>query len=200
MNKSRGRPRAGTDDGRERLLSAASTLFAAHGYHGATLRMIATEAGCDPALVAYHFGSKQALFARAMALSLSPSFVLAQALEGDPGTVAERLAVHVIRSWERPEVAQTTTRLVQTGMQHPEVLRAFREYVEEEVTRRLVEYLPGPAATERAAAIMTMVVGIVFGRYIVGIGPLRTMPPEKYLRALLPSLRAIPAQRPGRPR
>jgi len=192
MNKSRGRPAGGTSGARERLLAAARELFAAHGYDGTTLRMIGARADCDPALVAYHFGSKKGLFAAAMALSLGPSAVLEKALEGDPATLAERLAAYVVQAWDRPEVGASLTELVRTAMTHPEVLRAFREYVEVEILGRLVEYLGGgPAATEQATAVITVVIGIVFGRYVLGIAPLSTMPPERYRRALRPALRQL---------
>ncbi|WP_278313974.1 TetR/AcrR family transcriptional regulator [Lolliginicoccus levis] len=200
MNKSRGRPRAGADDGRDRLLSAARDLFAARGYNGATLRMIAGQAGCDPALIAYHFGSKKELFARSMALSLGPSLVLEKALEGDPATAPERLAALVVRAWEAPDVQRSLMQLVATGMQHPEVLQAFREYIERELVSRLVEYFGGTEATERAGVTITIVIGIIFGRYVIGVEPLRSATPERLVELLRPSLRAISAARPrGRP-
>lgn len=49
-------------DTRERLLDAASTLFAATGFHGATVREIAQAAGANVAAANYHFGSKEALY------------------------------------------------------------------------------------------------------------------------------------------
>ena len=49
-------------DTRERLLQAASELFAATGLHGATVRDIAGAAGANVAAANYHFGSKEALY------------------------------------------------------------------------------------------------------------------------------------------
>lgn len=49
-------------DTRERLLRAASELFAATGLHGATVRDIAGAAGANVAAASYHFGSKEALY------------------------------------------------------------------------------------------------------------------------------------------
>lgn len=45
------------------LLDAAQTVFAQEGLRAASLRAIAHQAGCDPALIYYHFDSKEALFA-----------------------------------------------------------------------------------------------------------------------------------------
>lgn len=47
---------------RERLLYAASELFAVTGFHGTTARDIARRAGANVAAANYHFGSKEALY------------------------------------------------------------------------------------------------------------------------------------------
>lgn len=47
---------------RAAILGAAARLFAERGFTHATVRDIAAAAGADPALVKYHFGSKEALF------------------------------------------------------------------------------------------------------------------------------------------
>jgi AcrR family transcriptional regulator len=47
----------------DQLLDAAQAVFAEAGLQAASLRAIARRAGCDPALIYYHFDSKEALFA-----------------------------------------------------------------------------------------------------------------------------------------
>ena len=47
----------------DQLLDAAQAVFAQDGLRAASLRAIARRAGCDPALIYYHFDSKEALFA-----------------------------------------------------------------------------------------------------------------------------------------
>jgi AcrR family transcriptional regulator len=47
----------------DQLLDAAQAVFAEDGLRAASLRAIARRAGCDPALIYYHFASKEALFA-----------------------------------------------------------------------------------------------------------------------------------------
>lgn len=58
--KSRG-PRAKKIDP-EQLLDAAQEIFAKEGIKGTSLRAIANAAGCDPALIYYHFANKEAMF------------------------------------------------------------------------------------------------------------------------------------------
>lgn len=50
------------EDTRERILTAASRLFALRGYEGSSIGAIANAAGVKKALVQYHFGTKQALW------------------------------------------------------------------------------------------------------------------------------------------
>ena len=47
----------------DQLLDAAQEVFAEDGLRAASLRAIARRAGCDPALIYYHFANKEALFA-----------------------------------------------------------------------------------------------------------------------------------------
>lgn len=45
-----------------RVVDAAAALFAARGFHGATMREIAQRAGVNLAAAHYHFGSKETLY------------------------------------------------------------------------------------------------------------------------------------------
>lgn len=49
-------------DSDERLLKAATTLFAKNGYAGTSVKDIADEAGVNVSLVSYHFGGKEGLY------------------------------------------------------------------------------------------------------------------------------------------
>jgi len=56
----------GTDDTRERLLSAAGEVFAEKGFTSATVRDICRQAGANIAAVNYHFGDKESLYVAAV--------------------------------------------------------------------------------------------------------------------------------------
>ncbi|MFC8720305.1 TetR/AcrR family transcriptional regulator [Kitasatospora sp. NPDC057198] len=51
---------------RERIVAAATALFAEHGYDGTTTRTIAAAAGLNVATVAYHVGGKADLYREVM--------------------------------------------------------------------------------------------------------------------------------------
>jgi AcrR family transcriptional regulator len=196
VNNRRGRPPRGTSDARKRILTAAHELFSEHGYDRTTVRSVAARAECDPALIAYHFGSKKGLFAQVMALALSPSAVLEAAFDGDPETVGTRLLAQVMRAWEHPDAAVPLSRLVEAALSDEEVLRTFREYLDREVMARLVEYFGGPRATERATALLTLVIGTIFGRYVVRVPSIAEQPANEYLTALAPATLTATRRRP----
>lgn len=61
-----GRPPAGSEDKRERVLTEAVRLFGAHGYAGTSLADIAEAAQISKAGLLHHFSSKEELFARVL--------------------------------------------------------------------------------------------------------------------------------------
>ncbi len=60
--RGRGRPRRGEGHDRDALLAVALACFAENGFENTSLRMIATRAGVDVALISYHYGSKLGLW------------------------------------------------------------------------------------------------------------------------------------------
>ena len=62
---------SGPDNTRERLLEAAGEIFAAKGFHAATIREICAGADTNHASVSYYFGGKVQLYAAALTCALS---------------------------------------------------------------------------------------------------------------------------------
>jgi AcrR family transcriptional regulator len=60
--RSRGRPACSDAGGADALLRSARGAFARSGYEATSVREIARASGVDPALVAHHYGSKEALW------------------------------------------------------------------------------------------------------------------------------------------
>lgn len=77
----------------EVILDAAQKIFARDGLRGGSIRPIAVEAGCDPALIYYHFQSKEGLFQALLERTIGPvvADLLALNKPKDPRSVAERL-------------------------------------------------------------------------------------------------------------
>lgn len=49
------------DNGRDRLIASATTLFCEKGYHAVSVREICDHASANPSLISFHFGGKEAL-------------------------------------------------------------------------------------------------------------------------------------------
>ena len=84
-------PRGAGADTRGAVLAAARARFAAHGYEATRLRDVAADAGVDVALVSYHFGSKDGLFAAALSLPVNPAQLVAELAGGGVDWLGERL-------------------------------------------------------------------------------------------------------------
>jgi AcrR family transcriptional regulator len=190
----RGR-RSGTSDTREAIRAAARARFLADGYAGVTLRSIAAEAGVDVALIAYWFGSKQGLFAAAMDLTVSPAEVLEQALEGDDAGIAARVVAALTAVWDDAGSGAPLRAFVSAAVSDPVVARAASEAIGRELIDRVARRLEGPDAQERAAAFCIGTGGIILMRYVLRVEPLASMPADRLVELLAPSLQtalAIP--------
>jgi AcrR family transcriptional regulator len=190
MNKSAGRGRrAGRPDTKAAILEAARAGFLAHGYTAVTLRSVAAEAGVDAALVSYWFGSKRGLFAAAMDLAVSPADVLEGALEGDDEGIAERVIGALVSAWDDAATGAPLRAVASAAASDPTVGRLVAEALERELIDRIAARLTGPDARERAAAFCTGTAGLVFLRYLLRVEPLASLPAERVVALLAPSLR-----------
>jgi AcrR family transcriptional regulator len=168
MNNRRGRP-SGHPDTKARIAAAGRDLFLRRGYRATTVRAVAAAAGVDSALIGYHFGSKQGLFAQALDLSCVAPGALDVALTGDRAGLADRLLTAVLTLWDANSPAAH-----RLAAQDTDTMRALRDYLERELIPRLAEFLGGPDATGRAAAAVTILAGVIFTRYLNPIRPLAT--------------------------
>ncbi|MFI1507924.1 TetR/AcrR family transcriptional regulator [Streptomyces sp. NPDC020597] len=185
--RTRGRPR-GNPPTRESIVSAARALFLRHGYRGTTLRAVAGAAGVDPALIAYHFGSKKGLFADVMQIQCVNALAMDTVLGGDPATLPDRLIDAVTDLWENADFRQLTA-------QGAEAAEVIREYLERELLARLAEFLGGRDGTARATAVVTLLGGLIYTRYLNPLPTPSALTPSETRHVLLPALRAALAPR-----
>lgn len=116
---------------RDALLEAARSLFARHGFAGASVRDVAAAAGANPALVRYHFGSKQGLYEQVIAEAMGAlRDRIATAIAGAGGpreAIKHALDAYVDHLVADPEFP----RLVQRGVldRDPVVLRIADDHL-----------------------------------------------------------------------
>ncbi|MER5279830.1 TetR family transcriptional regulator [Streptomyces sp. NPDC002809] len=186
--RTRGRPR-GNPPTRESIVPVARALFLERGYRATTLRAVAGAAGVDPALIAYHFGSKKGLFADVMQFQCANALAVEEVLGGDPATLPGRLIDAVTDLWEDADFRRLTA-------QGDEAADVIREYLELELLARLVEFLGGRDATARATAVVTILGGLIYTRYLNPLATPAALTPAETRAVLTPALRAALA--PGR--
>jgi AcrR family transcriptional regulator len=131
--RSRGRPpEQGGEDLRERLLDVAEERFSANGYDATPIRAVAEDAGVNPALVHYYFGTKRELLLAVLHRALEP--------------LAE--AVAMLREAPEVETREVTAVLFRAIAAHPNLPRlmvrevllgdgSFRDYFAEHFAPRL---------------------------------------------------------------
>lgn len=108
-------------DTRGRLLAAAETVFAAEGFHHATIRSICTLANANIAAVNYHFRDKDGLYAAVLQNVFERARARAPLPPKDAGSPEARLGAFIR--------AMLTRMLGDSDDTHPEALIA-REMIE----------------------------------------------------------------------
>lgn len=189
VNSSRGRP-SGVSDVRKRLFDAAVEVFLEVGYAQASSRMIAERAGVSHTLVNYHFGSKQELFGAVMSLKLTPNRVLGDVLttgrDDPPAVLSRRLIGTILAVWDDARMREPFMAMLTNAVTDESVRLAVSEFMEREMFRQFVDHIGGPDASARAAGVVTVVAGLVSGRYLLRLGPLVDMSHEQIVRTLAP--------------
>jgi AcrR family transcriptional regulator len=124
----------------DRLLAAATTLFAARGYEGTSVRAICAAAETNLNAVTYHFGGKKALYAAVIRGAGDRRLASAQRILAHPAGDAAELrtllilfAEEVIAAWsQEPGVLTILFAEMQQGFRNagPEVVAGLRRQTE----------------------------------------------------------------------
>lgn len=187
-----GRPN-GSPRTRDAIREAARVRFGRVGYRATTLRDVAADAGVDAALIHYYFGSKHRLLAEVLAIRTSPATILEQSLALPVDELPRAVLTGLLRAWESPvERPSLFAQVVSVG-QDPAIAPLVREFIEIELARPLARRLerdgvPPADARVRAAAFATHILGLVFARYVLAIGPIAEADPDAVVDDLAPVL------------
>ncbi len=111
------------NDTEGRLIETAIRVFAHHGFHGASIRMITREAGANLGAVTYHFGGKRKLYERAFTACIGPLAERVAAVADGGGSALARLdevvGVFIEYLEERPELPQLMLQETVAGRRPP---------------------------------------------------------------------------------
>jgi len=113
-DRPRGRPAdRGQPDLKTAILNQAEDCFAENGYTASSVRVIADQAGVNPALIHYYFGNKHSLLQQVMERALQPLMgALVSLKESDQAPVTEIADLLLSMVASHPNIPKLLTREV----------------------------------------------------------------------------------------
>lgn len=136
------------------ILSSAQEIFATKGYAQAGVREIAGAAGVDPALVRRYFGSKEELFADALAKALDLSDLLATSRD----QFGKHIAAYLI---DNSSPHANPMPILMMAMADPNVRSLALDMLQHRVIEPLAEWIGGHEAPVRAARVTMICSGFI---------------------------------------
>jgi AcrR family transcriptional regulator len=158
-----------SDRTRAGILAAARVEFARHGYQRSTVRVIAAQAGVDPALVIRYFGSKEQLFQDVLDVHL----VLPDLSSVPSDRYGDQIVRHFVEKWEDERFREAYIFLFRTAMDNDIGASRMRAVFREQIIPHTKALVEDPDEVEqRAVAVMTQLLGLGACRYVLAIPPL----------------------------
>jgi AcrR family transcriptional regulator len=160
------------EEARTRILNAAQTLFAAHGFNATTTKAIAEAAGVPGGLIFYYFPSKKALLASVLKernILIELSAVVETLRVSDPRTALMTLAAHYIEALRQHR--ELTAILLREFLSQREIAEQFHALREEHVTliASSIQKLLQGKCTSPAQHIQAMARTFLYNLIVIGI-------------------------------
>ncbi|MEU4428881.1 TetR family transcriptional regulator [Actinoplanes sp. NPDC024001] len=153
---------------RDAIRCAATELFVRDGYAATTVRAIAATAGCDPALVIRHFGSKEGLF-----LATVPAFTeLPRILAGPIETLGRELVRFVLGASESRVAG--VYRAMLSASDRPEIKERLRASMHDVFVGPLADRIGGTHPELRARLAAAQFAGLINAYWLVADPVLRS--------------------------
>ncbi len=153
---------------RDRILDAAVLRFSRHSYDETGLRDVAADVGIDASYVHRCFGSKESLFAEALAATIQPDRLFANSTSN----LLDALAKQVFpRDGVRAPNEVGPLDIVVRSLSCPEATRVLREFILNDFIEPLARRLDQPPSA-RIALIAALLAGVGLLRNVLHIAPL----------------------------
>jgi AcrR family transcriptional regulator len=180
--------RPGESDTRERIATAARTLFAERGLDATSMRAVAAEAGVDPALVHHYFGSKGRLFLEAVDFPIDAIGAIREVAAGDPDQVGERLIRFAVRLWDDPAVLPRLLGILRSAVTDAQAARMLGTMFTRQGPVQLVRSLGSSNPNLRAELVGSQLVGLAIARHILRVEPLASADADTLAAAIGPTM------------
>jgi AcrR family transcriptional regulator len=186
----RGR-RPGTNNTRQAVLDAARARFASDGFAATTIRLVAADAKVDASQVMQFYGSKNELFAAALAIPRSALERFDTAFEGPDEHLGERVVRAYLSAWEgAPEESEPLMAMLRGAIVNAHASEQVRDFIQS----RLLAGTSGNTGADaalRAGLASSMLVGVVTSRRIIGVPTLVAADTEELVAVLGPAIQQI---------
>jgi AcrR family transcriptional regulator len=170
---------------RAAILQSARQAFAKAGYAGAGVREIARGAGVTAMLVNRYFGSKERLFAEAVAESMATTSVLAPQI-ASAGISGKALAAALVGITKADSTPLEGFQIMLRSAASESAARIGREQIERHHQKRIAAALPGSLAEQRAGVMLSLIVGFQLMRQMLELRALAKADARMLVKVLAP--------------
>lgn len=174
---------------RAAILDSARRAFARAGYDGVGVREIAKGAGVTAMMVNRYFGSKEGLFAEAIAETMATTSVLTPIILDSPAsgsTPGNAIAAALINITKKDATPLEGFQIMLRSASSERAAEIGREQIENHHQRLIAAALRGDLAAQRAAVVLSLVAGFQVMRQVIGLSALATSEPEALVKVLGP--------------
>lgn len=174
------------DATRQALLSAARAEFQKVGYEGASTRKIASDAGCNVALINRYFGSKIGLFEAVMEACIDLGALQGMTTDQLVGALVEI----ALEKGDAPDgfdpmiVAIKSSGCAETG-------ETIRDRLGNPMVGELAGLICGDRAQQKAGLLLSIISGLFVGRVTIGADSLSRAEDETLRPMLSAALHAV---------
>lgn len=170
---------------REAILASARRAFAQAGYDGAGVREIAAGAGVTAMLVNRYFGSKEQLFAEAIAATMAAPTILTKENLQSPN-LGETIAATLVNITKTGDTPLEGFQIMLRSASSKRAAEIGREQIEKGHQNVMTAALSGDLAPQRAALVLSLVAGVQVMRQMIGLSALADAKPEALAKILGP--------------
>ncbi|MCW2985428.1 MAG: TetR family transcriptional regulator [Conexibacter sp.] len=190
--------RAGDSGTREAIAAAARRQFGRLGYDATTIRAVAEEAGVDPSLVLYFFGSKDKLFAACVQWPFDPAVELPHVIAAGTAGAGRRLVGLFLQTWDAEEGRNPIVALLRAAMSQETAQRELRTFLESQILRPLLAGLGCDQPDLRASLVASQLLGLGIARHVLRFEPLASLDAEQVIELVAPQItRSLTEPMPG---
>lgn len=186
----RGR-RPGPNNTRQAVLDAARARFASDGFAATTMRLVAADAGVNVSLVMQYFGSKEELFAAIMSIPSSALERLHTVFDIQDEHLGERVVRSFLQAWEgEPEESEPLMAMLRGAIVNGQARDQLRGFIQSRLLAGAGEHAATDAAL-RAGLALSLLVGMVTGRQVIGVPILLAVDVEALVAIVAPAIQLI---------